>query len=868
MGKITTILKMLLIFFSALIIIACENFSANTPTSNNYSNAVNAITIDNAGVIPIVDNRPTISVVYLHNNTNSTIKGITYSASVNTGANGTDMQQSATFIDINSAKQCSTIGPLQSCPLKFTTPVLPDYYTQGSALIALQYRNNNNNIVDFSQVLNFRNMDGVSSGVNFSSGVDISSFGHKIGYGTVYLYASGNNKTYIIKDISSNKFSVKIHNNNINGQQVAYNYVQAVEVSAIVTNKFVAATLYANSLEVIDSKKTINSGSIYTSTASVGVSTTASGGVLTMGEVSAINTAESATPGGSVLVTNAGNASIILGSKSATTGISNLAGCNSGTSLNVGASCTITFNVTQAGGSGTITLNYTGGVTASISQAINWFNSENGALANMNYSSPINFALKSTESSLITVTNIGGYNLTNISIPAPQVLNGAKATVTVSYPSSGSCQNATLNIGASCQYILNITDATIETNQQILFGVTGSYNNGSTQSYTRYAVLTYSISPYTYLYSTNYHGNNLTAYTVNTSSGRLVPTSDSPIACGIQPVGFIISPNNNFMYVANSASDTISVYSIESSNGFLTQISSPSAGIEPCCPILTPNGKFMYVPNRISHNISAYVVNTTTGALSSISGSPYNTGGSPLLTMDETGNYLYAATSNNNVQEYKINQSTGALSSIGTISTGDYPFSMAIDPDNKFLYVVNYYGNNMNAYTINQSTGVLSAIATYPAGANPSFVTVAPNGQFLYTLGNGNSVAGYTINTTTGGLTPIANFYSGDLAVNLEITPDNRFMYVLNNNGYDVTAFTINQSTGALTTIGTYATGYAPQNLLIDTVNGFLYVANASSNSVSAYAINSTTGALTAVAGSPFVSGNTPNGLQVLYVYP
>lgn len=611
----------------------------------------------------------------------------------------------------------------------------------------------------------------------------------------------------------------------------------------------------------------------YNTATNVGSSTSFSGGVLITGEVAVIDTAESAAPSGSLLITNGGNGPVTMKSSSSTAGISNLAGCSSGSiTLYPQESCTFTFNVTQDGGTGTVTVNYlqgaeqNGPATESATQAINWYNSQNGALASMEYTNPLTIYQSTNESTSITIINTGGYNLTNVSIPNPQVLGSATTTATISYPSSNSCKKANLNVGESCSYILTINDSSSASNQQILLGVTGQYSNQTTQTYSRSAIINYSTSAYTYVYATNFHSNNISAYSASATNGSLSALSGSPFSTGIQPAGFVATPNNKFMYVANDGGSTVTGFAVESTSGILTNLSSSpfASGVEPGNPAMTPNGKFLYVRNWVSHTITAYSINSTTGALSTIGN--YNTGVSAqIIAIDATGSFLYIILTNNTVLEYSINQNSGALSSIGSIATGNYPSDIIISPNNKFLYVSNSNSNNLSAYSINSSTGVLSAIGTYSAGNDPETLVITPNSEFLYLVNySSGNISAFVIGSN-GSLTSISGspFGSGGGAIDADIDSNGQFMYVSNSGGNTVSAYTINQSTGALTSVGPYSCTGA-NNVLIDDINGYLYVTNDSG--VTVFAINSSTGQLT--RGSTAAAGNFTNGLLILYMTP
>ncbi|MBP9742948.1 MAG: beta-propeller fold lactonase family protein, partial [Burkholderiales bacterium] len=635
MRKIINLLKTCGLFLLILPIISCEYKTPATPNGNSlastssYTANNNTITIDNAGIVPVL-NDTTTSIIYVHNNSNTTISGISYAATQNqTNIEDISTLQKINFpqlLDTKSMAQCARIEPMQACALRFTTPPLNKGQTDGSILISLNYTLHHT-IHSFSQIINFQKIAYPKNGVNFNSGVSISGYGHKIGYATLYAYAGGNNQTYHINSITSNKIPLTI-NNKIE-QDLSSNQVRAIEISSKIARRNFVATLTTDC-----TAKNTSGQNNYISSANVEVQSIVTGGVLIAGQIAVIDTAESINPAGSLLITNVGNESVTLESTAATSGISNLSGCTNGTQLLVGQSCTISFNVTQYDGNGSITLNYINynNVPGSVTQTANWYNSLNGALASMTYDSQLSFIQSTPESIAVIVINQGGYNLTNVTIPNPQILTSTSTTAVISYPTTNSCENATLNVGESCVYILTVTDTATESNQQLLIGMSGTYNNGSAQLYTRYGAVTYSAAPYTYLYVSNSNASTVSGFLLDPSNGDLNQLSTSPYSTGEGPGLSVIAPNNQFMYTTQydpfaipDSPGNIIEFSINAANGQLTQIGSITTGIEPLDIVMTPNGKYLYITNWVSVNLTAYSVNSSTGALSKISN--YSTGG-------------------------------------------------------------------------------------------------------------------------------------------------------------------------------------------------------------------------------------------------
>ena len=55
----------------------------------------------------------------------------------------------------------------------------------------------------------------------------------------------------------------------------------------------------------------------------------------------------------------------------------------------------------------------------------------------------------------------------------------------------------------------------------------------------------------------NQASNNVSGYTINNSTGALVPVAGSPFAAGTTPVGIVITPEGMLAYVANQGSNDV-----------------------------------------------------------------------------------------------------------------------------------------------------------------------------------------------------------------------------------------------------------------------------------------------------------------------
>ena len=227
----------------------------------------------------------------------------------------------------------------------------------------------------------------------------------------------------------------------------------------------------------------------------------------------------------------------------------------------------------------------------------------------------------------------------------------------------------------------------------------------------------------------------------------------------------------SYAYAVNFNSNDISAFSINASTGALTSVAgSPFAvGEQPQSVAVDPTHKFAYVGHLWSGALSAFTINAATGALTAIAGSPFMIDGHPTsFSFVPSGKFVYVSAGGNvpvgsgYVFGFSIDAATGALTPLAgsPFVAGNAPSSVAVDPSGRYLYVANFdsASSNVSAYTINATTGALTPVAGSPYAANdgPSSVAVDPSGKFVYAAQYWSGVAAYSIDAATGALTPVA----------------------------------------------------------------------------------------------------------------
>jgi 6-phosphogluconolactonase (cycloisomerase 2 family) len=202
-----------------------------------------------------------------------------------------------------------------------------------------------------------------------------------------------------------------------------------------------------------------------------------------------------------------------------------------------------------------------------------------------------------------------------------------------------------------------------------------------------------------------------------TASGNVATGGVYP-RLGIEPKGKCLYSLNRGISFINDPSKTnnISAFTVDQTSGALTEISgSPFAtGASPEALAFHPTGKFLIVSSLSQAQLRTYAIDPTACTLTQKATLSKVTGE---LLFEPTGRFVYASSgpTANSITELSFNATTGALTQIGTVSTGKLTGGqMAMDPSGKFLISIQSNLSGQNApiqaasYTINATTGALS----------------------------------------------------------------------------------------------------------------------------------------------------------------
>jgi 6-phosphogluconolactonase len=274
---------------------------------------------------------------------------------------------------------------------------------------------------------------------------------------------------------------------------------------------------------------------------------------------------------------------------------------------------------------------------------------------------------------------------------------------------------------------------------------------------------------------------------------------------------------------------------------------------------MTPDRRFLYAVNETANTVSAFSVNSSNGSLTFLNSQPSHGGAPAHVVVDRTGKQVIVANYNSgNISMFPI-QADGQLGTTNAFfqyASGSHAHSAAIDASNHFVFVCDLGLNQIHPYVLDAALGTLTSNAppvSLTSGSGPRHMAFDPQYQHAYVICEVNStVVAFNFNSTDGTLTPFQTNStlslpgSGNKAAEIVMHPSGKFLYGSNRGSNSIVVFSVNAVDGSLTQIQQQPTGKTPRNFAIDPTGAFCIVASQDSTNVALFAINQQTGLLTA----------------------
>ena len=252
-------------------------------------------------------------------------------------------------------------------------------------------------------------------------------------------------------------------------------------------------------------------------------------------------------------------------------------------------------------------------------------------------------------------------------------------------------------------------------------------------------------------------------YVVNSGVTSICPNSGSlslistvslvvtnTVCVGSNPGPVVQQPNGGYVYVANQADNSISVYNPISQSVVSTLTMANGLHQNPIYLVSSSDGLYVFVVTQGN--------GSSPGALDIISTATNTIGGSVPLGVGPTFGYLdtrlnrlyVTNTGGNSVTVFDVSNvvlsANPAIPTLATVPVGSGPVSVAALPNGLGVYVANSISNDVSVVNPNN----LSMVTTIPVGQNPVFIATEPSSSKVYTANAGGGTVSIiqTVNNT------------------------------------------------------------------------------------------------------------------------
>jgi 6-phosphogluconolactonase len=310
----------------------------------------------------------------------------------------------------------------------------------------------------------------------------------------------------------------------------------------------------------------------------------------------------------------------------------------------------------------------------------------------------------------------------------------------------------------------------------------------------------------------------------------------------------------SFVFVSLLQQRKIVTFHRNSETGELERRAATDCPAEPAFLAAAEDGRTLFASLRSSGQLAAFRVDPSSGQLSLIN--VVEGGEDPaFLISDRSGRFLLTAYYvSDKVTVHRV-ASDGRLSDtpVQSIATADNAHGIAIDAENRSVYVSHTGANRVDQFRFDPEQGRLTPLdppfVAAKAGQNPRHIVLHPSNCWAYCSNEAGGSAEdgasmYTrddemrltqlqsISSLPEGFDALQNSTSRCL-----MTPDGKFLYVANRGHNSIAGFSIDPQSGQLTRVCMIPTEAVPRSFAITRDGRHLYAAGESSGHVTAYRI-------------------------------
>jgi DNA-binding beta-propeller fold protein YncE len=205
---------------------------------------------------------------------------------------------------------------------------------------------------------------------------------------------------------------------------------------------------------------------------------------------------------------------------------------------------------------------------------------------------------------------------------------------------------------------------------------------------------------------------------IDAGTGRLteLPGSPFPIRARV-PGRSIINGDGRFIYSLNvGASNGIIVLARDPATGSIAQVQFEATVDLMADLAIAGSGRYLIVTpaaDDLIQTLHTYSIDEMSGRIRRVTGSTVGSASRPVgVVSDRTGRWVIATTNDGAIESFSIGL-LGVLTPVDRIPNGALGFRLAMDKDNRFVYVQNT-GNSISGFLFDVNTGRLNTAAGSP----------------------------------------------------------------------------------------------------------------------------------------------------------
>jgi len=313
---------------------------------------------------------------------------------------------------------------------------------------------------------------------------------------------------------------------------------------------------------------------------------------------------------------------------------------------------------------------------------------------------------------------------------------------------------------------------------------------------------------------------------------------------------------DTFVYVSMAPEQKIQIYQLDPKEGKLTAVEAVAVEGTPGALAVDAKKQFLFASLRTNSTLASFRIDPATGKLKHLSTAVLPKGeNAAFVATDRTGRWLLSASyAAGKVVVHELKDGTIQTPAVQTVETTKTAHCIAIDPENRFVFVPHVAPNAVYQFKFDAATGKLTEAGKAAGGADkagPRHLAFHPTQSFAFSSDEqGSSITAYQFDPAKG-LKPVqtlstlpGDFKGQNTTAEVKVHPSGKFVWVSNRGHDSLAGFAIDKD-GKLSALGQTATEKTPRSFEISPDGRFVFGAGEGSGKLAVYQVDLDSGKLT-----------------------